>query len=268
MFSVLAELCAEDPRARERLGRLLQRSRLVAGTNVEAGTATSPSALPGMTFPGDALIFGGVLAFLTFCCHVSLVHLVSPSLLHSSWPVSVAIVVAATVAVITWKLGQLRIAPRTGIEALPDPRVDSPLVELHDFASAMRRALQDAAQEQRLLAHCLYGALLGVGIWGFVLLSKGYTRFGELLMMAAALTASFLTLNWRPYTSANRRARLAEGARQLAYALTEEIRRLNGNTLREWTLVREAVTGALEATTAPPKGRWRWRSRERKKPRA
>src|SRR5262249_12519219 len=156
----------------------------------------------------------------------SLVHLVEPRLATERWPTSLFILLAATIAVVTWRLGQMREAPKTQPESLPDPAVDSPLVGLHDFAHAMRRELETSVRWQRTLAHALYGSLFLIGVWALVLLARGYTRFAELLLMAAALTASFVTLNWRPYSVAWRRARLAGQASQVAEALTQQIRRL------------------------------------------
>lgn len=258
MPSVFTKLAALDPRARERLLRLLRRSKWVAGAGDPLEEKAEPFIRRGMTFPGDALLFGIVVAFLILCVHASLVHLVVPQLESARWVAPLVIVMAATAAVVTWKLGQLRAPPRTATEALPDPKVDSPLVELHDFAASMKRELEQTARAQRILAHWLFGTLLVVAVWGGVLFFRGYVRFAELLVASAALTTSFITLNWKPYAMARRRHLLAEQSDQVAAALAAHIHRLghsgsaDGAWTEEWSVVRDALNGALPLEPLPP----------------
>jgi hypothetical protein len=143
------------------------------------------------------------------------------------------------------------------------------LVELHDFVSAIRRELEETAWHQRILAHCLYGGLLLIAGWGGVLMLQGHGRFAQLLVTSAALTTSFLTLNWRPYALSRWRRRLAKQAAWMAQALSEQIRVLEANlsepsrSSQEWSVVQEALSGRLAAphsVTTPPR-------RSRRRPR-
>jgi hypothetical protein len=210
-----------------------------------------------MTFPGDGLLFSAIVAFLVVCCYVSLVHLAFPATGTLTWPRIVFAALAATGAGITWRLGRLRQAPLAAIEALPDPKTDSPLVELHDFVSSMRRELEETSAQQRLLAHCIVFCLLLIVGWGGLLWAKGFGRFAQLLMISAGLSTSFLMTNWRPYPLARSRHSLAKRSAWVAEALSEQIRRLDqtpdlsDRSAQEWIVVQDALHGRLVPDEPP-----------------
>ena len=251
MANLFSQLAGADPRVRDRLTRLWNKSRLRAGAEGPAELEVRAPIRPGLAFPGDGLLFAAVVAFLTLCCYVSLAHLAFPAAGQTPWARVFFAALAALIAGVTWQLARLRQAPLGDSASLPDPKVESPLVELHDFLATMRRELEQAAFRQRLLAHCLFGGLLLIVGWGTLLVVRGYGGFARLLITAASLSASFVFLNWRPYELATRRRRLAHQAAWVAEALSERIRRLDtessspDRTAQEWRLVQEALTGKL-----------------------
>jgi hypothetical protein len=218
-------LALRAQKAASPLVELKRRSLMEAGVHADEGGPELPWREPAsMGFPGDGICAGALVAFFILSCELSFQKLAFPWLPSSAVAHSVWAGMATLGAWAAWLLSKLRRGPKVDALVAPDPRVDSPLVELHDFAAGCSRAFIGHGRRQWVWAVVLFAILGTVLGWATLLYFLGHGRFAMSLGPSAALAASLILFNWKPFALARYWMRVAKRAKEVTEEIARDIR--------------------------------------------